>query len=500
MSWQIFKNNLVSFSKNVNAINSIDVVAKKWADEYDACIKRGGVKYLNQIPLTNSPNKESMQNLFALAFKTGLSSTVPYSLVTEMGRGVLAYWGGASLQAIIPGIPAAGTSVNLASNTNYISSVGVWNPVPPTPPTKEVGILIDSFILAAQLHLSTLQGVIITTSLSISVPPLPMPGLIFWTGYSIDPADKTTISSALQKIENIDPSFTNEEIEDLKTEVESRKPSQKSGVDALLEQEDATLDAYYQAIEVELKSGRKLSVEVNLTNEEIKDVESQIPQDTKCPAGVSIVRAARKDVGLLETGAYSRINGKSLYPAGTNMGGLRNASQNPFKELPTQIDKNGKYVYTPGRIDEMIDFVLGAGVNKKQWEKNSYGIEWCGCAVATWWASANQPYPKGAGWVGSWKSWGIERGLWISAGQRPPFNKSVPKPKLGAAVIYGGGSNLYHIGIVSGIIEKPNGTWTITTIEGNTGGPLGLKGRGICCNEKSPTSLIDGFTNPPACK
>jgi hypothetical protein len=40
MSWQTFKNNIVAFSKNPNGIASVEAVAKKYADEYDACIKR----------------------------------------------------------------------------------------------------------------------------------------------------------------------------------------------------------------------------------------------------------------------------------------------------------------------------------------------------------------------------------------------------------------------------------------------------------------------------
>ncbi len=503
MSWQIFKNNIVSFSNNVNAIQSVEAVAKKYADEYDACIKRGGVKYLNSIPLTNSPNKEAMENLFLIALKIGASSKVPYQLVTEMGKGVLAYWGGASLQGIPPTLPAIGTTINIASNANYINNVGQWNPVPPTPPTKEVGLLVDSFILAAQLHLTTIQGVINTTSLSIALGS-PGPGLVYWTGYAIEPADKTTISDIQNKIQNVESTFTEQEQKDLENEVESRNPSNVQLSDDLLETEQAIFDTYFQAIDLELKSGTKISAEVNLTQQEVKEIDLQTPAESKCPFGISIVRAARKDVGLIETGANERINGRLIYPAGTNMGGQRNASLVPFKELPTPKDRNGKYVYTPGRIDEMIDFVFGPGTNRSFWNSKSYGLEWCGCAVASWWASANQEYPpnKSAGWVAAWKPWAERKKIWINVGLKPPFNSSIPKPKVGAAIVYGPNSNgeLYHIGIVSGIIELKTGKWTITTIEGNTGGPRGLAGRGICCAEKTPTSKVAGFVNPPGCR
>ena len=73
MSWQTFKNNMIAFSSNPNGISSISAVAKKYAIEYDACIKRGGIKYLNKIPLTESPNKDAMEQSFIVALMGGLN-------------------------------------------------------------------------------------------------------------------------------------------------------------------------------------------------------------------------------------------------------------------------------------------------------------------------------------------------------------------------------------------------------------------------------------------
>ena len=509
MSWQIFKNNMIAFSSNPNAIPSISAVAEKYAIEYDACIKRGGIKYLNPIPLTAAPNLKWMKDYFEIALEIGLSTKTPYNLVYGMGIGVLLYWGGASLATLAPSVPAVGTVVNIAGNTNYISEVGQWSVVPPTLPTKDYALIIDSFILAAQLHLTTIKGVINTTSLSIALGT-PVPGLVYWTGYTIEPSDRSTVSNVINKVQNIDANFTKEEIEVLKTEIQVRKEVDSAN----LSPEEQERQALAEMLDEELKTSTKTSVSLPLTKDEQKELEIKAPPECRCTAGESIVRSARKDVGLVETGATERRNGKLVYPQGLNMGGQENPNINKFNELPTPKDRNGNYIYTAGRIDEMVDAVYGAGTNKGYFVGTGLGVEWCGCAVAAWWTSANQQLPPGKlpGWVPAWKSWALQNKVWVSAEAAPPFPNSKPKPKLGAAIIYtkaagadpissDGKANHYHIGIVSGIIELPNGKWTISTIEGNTGGPLGaLLGRGICCDEKTPKNTVAGFVNPIGCR
>jgi hypothetical protein len=508
MSWQLFKNNMIAFSSNPNGIASIDAVAEKYAIEYDACIKRGSIKYLNSIPLSKAPNLEVMKSFFKIALQTGLSTKTPYELVTQMGKGVIGYWTGASLQNLAPSIPAVGSVVNIAGNANYISDVGQWNPTPPTLPTKEYALIIDSFILAAQFHLTTLKGVINTTSLSIALGS-PVPGLITWTGYTIDPSDRSTGSNLAKKIEDAEAEMTEEEKALLQNEIDIR--NQIIDVTELLE--NATQKAFNEMIDKEQETFNKTSVSINLTLLEQKEIDIACPEESKCTIGTSIVRTARKDIGLIETGASE----KALYPGGTNMGGQQDPNVNKFNELPTPKDRSGRYTYKPGRIDEMIDAVFGAGTNKGYFVGTGLGLDWCGCAVASWWTSANQKLPpnKGAAWVPAWKTWAVTNKLWIPVEARPPFPNSIKKPKIGAALIYtkkagavpyvveqDGKSTAYHyhIGIVSGIIELANGKWTITTIEGNSGGPKGYQGRGLCCDEKVPTSTVAGFVNPPGCQ
>ena len=41
MSWQVFKDNILRYANNPDAIQDIDTVAKVYATEYDAAVKRG---------------------------------------------------------------------------------------------------------------------------------------------------------------------------------------------------------------------------------------------------------------------------------------------------------------------------------------------------------------------------------------------------------------------------------------------------------------------------
>ena len=127
MSWQIFKDNILNLSNSPESIADIDVVAKTYANEYDAAIKRGKDS-LHQISLQKG-NVDAMTQLFKAALLKGQTSTAPYDLVGEMGNGVLAYWSGATLNNFpIPIIPAPGSTINVSIVSNSVTSPGVWQP------------------------------------------------------------------------------------------------------------------------------------------------------------------------------------------------------------------------------------------------------------------------------------------------------------------------------------------------------------------------------------
>ena len=186
MSWVTFKQNIVRLSENPQAIGDIDLVAKTYAEEYDACIKRG----MDVISMASvkKGNVEIMKTLFKFALQQGQLSTVGYDLVGAMGPGVVAYWSSAVLNEFpIPIIPAPGTIGNIGVYYNMVMTPGVWKPAFLIPPTNIPQTLVDIFILNAQTHLATVTGFIITDSL---YPPYATPGpaILNWTGYFIDPA------------------------------------------------------------------------------------------------------------------------------------------------------------------------------------------------------------------------------------------------------------------------------------------------------------------------
>lgn len=190
MSWSLFKANIIRKTNPKFNTNNINEVAKIWANEYDAAVKRG--KDFINFESVQSGNKSIMETLFRVALLKGLT-TPPgqnFSLINEFGNGVKAYWGGAQMRPFpIPLIPAPGSIQNIQVNSNVVINVGTWPVYPPLPPTRKQETMVDMFILAALVHLFSIGGVIQTTSLYPSTPtPIPAPGIISWTGYLVPPS------------------------------------------------------------------------------------------------------------------------------------------------------------------------------------------------------------------------------------------------------------------------------------------------------------------------
>ena len=137
MSWQIFKNNILQYSNNPETLQDIDTVAKVWATEYDAAIKRGG-DVVHKIAVKQG-NVEAMTTLFKAALQKGLTSKTPYDLVGEFGNGVKAYWAQAVLNTLpVPIIPAPGSTANVSVISNTVTNVGQWAPVVSVPSLPEL--------------------------------------------------------------------------------------------------------------------------------------------------------------------------------------------------------------------------------------------------------------------------------------------------------------------------------------------------------------------------
>lgn len=137
MSWQQFKDNILRYANNPDSIQDIDTVARLWATEYDAAIKRGS-DTTNGISVKQG-DVESMTRFFKSSLETGLTSKQPYDLVGQMGDGVKAYWATAILNNYpTPIIPAPGTTSNVTILSAKVTNPGQWKLVIPIPSVPEL--------------------------------------------------------------------------------------------------------------------------------------------------------------------------------------------------------------------------------------------------------------------------------------------------------------------------------------------------------------------------
>lgn len=140
MSWEIFREEVLKVVSKPENIKNINLVASTYATQYDACMKRGG-DLINKIPIAKG-NVEAMKAIFVQALTNGLNSKVPYDLTGEMGKGVIAYWTGATLTTIVPPLVtleqvAAGATANIVVTTNVILNPGIWKSSKSINPSKE---------------------------------------------------------------------------------------------------------------------------------------------------------------------------------------------------------------------------------------------------------------------------------------------------------------------------------------------------------------------------
>lgn len=456
MSWQIFKTNILSRVQDPNNLPDIDTVATLYATEYDNAIKRG-TDTLNKIPLIKS-DVNLMKQMFKIALLNGQNSKVPFDLVGAMGQGVIFYWTGAELaKSPIPIIPAVGSILNVGISSATCTTPGEWTPQSPLPPNNDPSLLIDLFIATATIHLQTVGGIINTISL---YPPVstPGPGIIKWNGYIVPPYQPGGISAPPQS----EFQMSEQDIA-VKEEEKAQAEELKNNTDATDEQKDSA-DEYASLLRSEIETKEFNSIPDATQTEQIDNVAQITNSDPsfKCEIGLKVVAAAKKDIGIIETGTAVN-NG-----AGKNYGGRLN----PNGELPN--------VGVSGRIDTMVGL---AGLdNQAQVRATGEGYYWCASAVTAWWKAAGLSTPPGSASCRNWASWAKSNGLYSKI------------PTVGAAVLYGVEGKEHHIGIVASV---NNGR--ITTIEGNTGGG-GFNRNGCGCFLKNPNiKNISGYVIPPGC-
>ena len=184
MSWDSFKRELKPFLDNPSPGKDITEFAKAFTNAYDNVVKQGS-DLINGVSLLRG-NKTSLEFFTVLALVKGRSDTSGnFNLVDELGKGIISYWTGATLNNFpIPTIPAPGSTSNVSVTQNIVVDAGQWPKALPLLPSIESETFLNAFVLAASIHLYGIKGVITTVSL---YPPLgnPAPGFINWTGYRV---------------------------------------------------------------------------------------------------------------------------------------------------------------------------------------------------------------------------------------------------------------------------------------------------------------------------
>lgn len=186
MSWQSFKNELKPYLDNPSSAKDITEFAKAFTNAYDNAIKQGG-DLINRVSIQTG-NKRNLELFTVLALVKGvLDTTGNFNLLNELGTAVEMYWTGATLnQFPIPPIPAPGSTSNISVQENRVVNPGKWPNVPFVIPTTKTETFLNSFILAATIHLFGVSGIVRTTSL---YPPngTPNNGFLNWNIYLLKP-------------------------------------------------------------------------------------------------------------------------------------------------------------------------------------------------------------------------------------------------------------------------------------------------------------------------
>ena len=416
MSWETFKQNILRVANNPQSINDIDIVAKTYATEYDAAVKRGG-DTVNSVPIKKG-NLSAMEQIFKSALQKGLSSTEPYDLVGEMGKGVIAYWTGAALNEFpIPIIPAQGAAQNVGVVTNIVINPGTWAPVSVLPSaifqlTAEEKLDYENRL---QTEISKYETEVITS------PP------------DILEAREDTISKFAGIIENN---------ENYRVDIPFPSPIVTAGanivdingnvinkVDAANEDEDE-VDTSFGGVSAPARPAFRY-----------------VPPPPKVQQGSPV----------LLPGEYQQST--PYFPAGASV------SEKAVAIALTDIKDGVTEIPDSSNTGHPRLLQIQRTAARSEWTE----FPWCASAVFTWWYEAGFPFvtdkndptylvnPKHCV---SWQQWAVATGRWVEKrnGANPNFI-----PKAGDAVMYSTDNSTFdHIGMV---YELKDGK--LTSIDGN---------------------------------
>ena len=185
MSFSIFKQSMLAYMQNQDGIKDFKDFAKKITSEYDQCIQRG-TQTSNFVPIQKG-NKETMESLVTIACMKALGKQKGlHTFADDIGKAVIGYWTGATLQLIPPVTPALTSIMNVQSLAAFSTSPGTWSPLGPNPPTDDSGQFLDILIAGMQTHIATPQFSYTTISLYPGpTGPVSSPGTVLGVGFTI---------------------------------------------------------------------------------------------------------------------------------------------------------------------------------------------------------------------------------------------------------------------------------------------------------------------------
>lgn len=184
MSFAIFKINMYFFMKFPPEDRTPADFASKLTKEYNNLIKRGG-ESLSKVSV-NQGNTDLMEQLVNLALLKQ-SFSEDDTMLDDIGESIKGYWLGATFNNFpVPIVPAPGSFQNQTLDNTFLINIGTWQPSGVMIKSASVLPFINKLIQYIQLHLLTLQGQFLTTSLYPGFPQVPpAPGVLPWQGYLI---------------------------------------------------------------------------------------------------------------------------------------------------------------------------------------------------------------------------------------------------------------------------------------------------------------------------
>lgn len=176
---------MLAYMQNQDGIKDSKDFAKKITSEYNNCIITG-LQTANQVPIQKG-NKETMESLVNIAcMKAQAKQKGLHTFADDIGKGVIGYWTGATLQLMPPLVPATTSIMNVSCTLAMCSSPGTWSPVGPNSPTDDSGLFLDILIGGMKLHIMTPQFSYVTVSLYPGpTGPVSLPGAVLGTGFTI---------------------------------------------------------------------------------------------------------------------------------------------------------------------------------------------------------------------------------------------------------------------------------------------------------------------------